>query len=86
MSATLGVSALGLATEPVQQTLALGQVNLLLMLLVVADLLTAGALTPEGRTRWCHGTCSCPTCRSRRATSATVLILADPQFAGRLSL
>ena len=55
LGATLGVSALGLATEPVQQTLALGQVNLLLMLLVVADLLTAGALTPEGRTRWWHG-------------------------------
>src|SRR5205814_6154172 len=50
--------ALALATEPVQQTLALGQVNLLLMLLVVADLLTAGALTPggfTGRTRWWHG-------------------------------
>ena len=47
---------MALATEPVQQTLALGQVNLLLMLLVVADLLTAGALTPgEGRTRWWHG-------------------------------
>src|SRR5579859_4178747 len=30
---TLGVSALALATEPVQQTLSLGQVNLLLMLL-----------------------------------------------------
>ena len=55
LGATLGVSALGLATEPVQQTLALGQVNLLLMLLVVADLLTAGALTPEGPTRWWHG-------------------------------
>ena len=48
LGATLGVSALALATEPVQQTLALGQVNLLLMLLVVADLLTAGALTPGG--------------------------------------
>ena len=49
---------MALATEPVQQTLALGQVNLLLMLLVVADLLTAGALTPggsKGRTRWWHG-------------------------------
>ena len=55
LGATLGVSALALATEPVQQTLALGQVNLLLMLLVVADLLTGGALTPEGRTRWWHG-------------------------------
>ena len=48
LGATLGVSALALATEPVQQTLALGQVNLLLMLLVVADLLTGGALTPGG--------------------------------------
>ena len=55
LGATLGVSALALATEPVQQTLGLGQVNLLLMLLVVADLLTGGALTPEGRTRWWHG-------------------------------
>ncbi len=58
LGATLGVSALALATDPVQQTLALGQVNLLLMLLVVADLLTAGALTPggsTGRTRWWHG-------------------------------
>jgi alpha-1,2-mannosyltransferase len=55
LGATLGVSALALATEPVQQTLALGQVNLLLMLLVVADLLTAGALTPGGQTRWWHG-------------------------------
>src|SRR5437764_1211428 len=58
LGATLGVSALALATEPVQQTLALGQVNLLLMLLVVADLLTGGALTPggsKGRTRWWHG-------------------------------
>ena len=58
LGATLGVSAFALATEPVQQTLALGQVNLLLMLLVVADLLTAGALTPggfQGRTRWWHG-------------------------------
>jgi alpha-1,2-mannosyltransferase len=53
--ATLGVSALALATEPVQQTLSLGQVNLLLMLLVVADLLTGGALVPGGRTRWWHG-------------------------------
>jgi len=53
LAATLGVSALALATEPVQQTLALGQVNLLLMLLVVADLLTAGA--GAGRTRWWHG-------------------------------
>jgi Glycosyltransferase family 87 len=58
LGATLGVSALALATEPVQQTLALGQVNLLLMLLVVADLLTGGALAPggsKGRTRWWHG-------------------------------
>jgi alpha-1,2-mannosyltransferase len=55
LGATLGVSALALATEPVQQTLALGQVNLLLMLLVVADLLTVGALTPGGQTRWWHG-------------------------------
>ena len=55
LGATLGVSALALATEPVQQTLALGQVNLLLMLLVVADLLTGGALKPGGRTRWWHG-------------------------------
>jgi alpha-1,2-mannosyltransferase len=53
LGATLGVSALALATEPVQQTLALGQVNLLLMLLIVADLLTGGA--PEGKTRWWHG-------------------------------
>jgi alpha-1,2-mannosyltransferase len=53
LGATLGVSALALATEPVQQTLALGQVNLLLMLLIVADLLTGGA--PQGQTRWWHG-------------------------------
>jgi alpha-1,2-mannosyltransferase len=53
LGATLGVSALALLTEPVQQTLALGQVNLLLMLLVVADLLTASAL--NGQTRWWHG-------------------------------
>jgi alpha-1,2-mannosyltransferase len=52
---TLGVWALALATEPVQQTLSLGQVNLLLMLLVAADLLTGGALVPGGRTRWWHG-------------------------------
>ena len=49
LGVTLGVSGLALATEPVQQTLALGQVNLLLMLLVVADLL------PEGKTRWWQG-------------------------------
>lgn len=55
LGATLGVSALALATEPVQQTLSLGQVNLLLMLLIVADLLTGGALDPGGRTRWWHG-------------------------------
>jgi alpha-1,2-mannosyltransferase len=55
VAGTLGVSALALATEPVQQTLSLGQVNLLLMLLVAADLLTGGALVPGGRTRWWHG-------------------------------
>ena len=58
LGATFGISALALATEPVQQTLSLGQVNLLLMLLVVADLLTGGAQTPggsSGRTRWWHG-------------------------------
>jgi alpha-1,2-mannosyltransferase len=53
LGATLGVSALALLTEPVQQTLALGQVNLLLMLLVIVDLLTASAL--RGQTRWWHG-------------------------------
>jgi alpha-1,2-mannosyltransferase len=52
VGATLGTSALALLTEPVQQTLALGQVNLLLMLLIAADLLTVG---PGGRTRWWHG-------------------------------
>jgi alpha-1,2-mannosyltransferase len=46
--ATLLVTAAALATEPVQQTLALGQINLLLMLLVVLDLMTA-------RTRWWTG-------------------------------
>src|SRR5208282_1646795 len=51
LGATLGVSALALLTEPVQQTLSLGQVNLLLMLLVCVDLLTGGALTPGGPTR-----------------------------------
>ena len=51
LGATLGVSALALATAPVQQTLALGQVNLLLMLLIVADLL----VVPDGPTRWWHG-------------------------------
>jgi alpha-1,2-mannosyltransferase len=49
LAATLGVSALALATEPVQETLVLGQVNLLLMLLVVADLL------PPGAGRWWRG-------------------------------
>ena len=56
LGATLGVTALALLTEPVQQTLALGQVNLLLMLLIVADLLTAGALAGSGeRSRWWYG-------------------------------
>jgi alpha-1,2-mannosyltransferase len=55
LGATFGVSALALLTEPVQQTLALGQVNLLLMLLIVADLLTGGAAVYGGRTRWWHG-------------------------------
>src|SRR5271166_27223 len=49
LGATFGVSALALLTEPVQQTLSLGQVNLLLMLLVTADLLLGD------RTRWWHG-------------------------------
>jgi alpha-1,2-mannosyltransferase len=53
LGATLGISALALATEPVQQTLALGQINLLLMLLVVGDLLNPDALA--GRTRWWQG-------------------------------
>ena len=57
LGATLGVTGLALLTEPVQQTLALGQVNLLLMLLIVADLLTPDALAGSegGRTRWWHG-------------------------------
>jgi len=56
LAATLGVSALALATEPVQQTLGLGQVNLLLMLLIVVDLLTGGAADgSRGRTQWWHG-------------------------------
>ena len=55
LGATLGVSALALLTEPVQQTLSLGQVNLLLMLLVSVDLLTGGALAPGGPTRWWQG-------------------------------
>jgi alpha-1,2-mannosyltransferase len=53
LAATLGTCALALVTEPVQETLGLGQVNLLLMLLIVADLLTTGPLS--GRTRWWHG-------------------------------
>jgi alpha-1,2-mannosyltransferase len=56
LGVTLGVTGLALLTEPVQQTLALGQVNLLLMLLIVADLLTAGALAGSaGRSRWWYG-------------------------------
>jgi len=55
LGATAGISALALLTEPVQQTLGLGQVNLLLMLLITADLLTGGTLAPGGRTRWWHG-------------------------------
>jgi alpha-1,2-mannosyltransferase len=51
LGATLGISALALATEPVQQTLSLGQVNLLLMLLVVADLLAVR----DTRPRWWQG-------------------------------
>lgn len=50
LGAALGASALALLTEPVQQALGLGQVDLLLMLLIIADLLTPGALS--GRT---HG-------------------------------
>ncbi|MBV9796213.1 MAG: DUF2029 domain-containing protein [Actinobacteria bacterium] len=46
--ATLLVAAAALATEPVQQTLALGQINILLMLLVVLDLMAA-------RSRWWNG-------------------------------
>jgi alpha-1,2-mannosyltransferase len=55
LGATFGVSALALLTEPVQQTLSLGQVNLLLMALITADLLTGAALVPGARTRWWHG-------------------------------
>jgi alpha-1,2-mannosyltransferase len=55
LGATFGVCALALLTEPVQQTLSLGQVNLLLMLLVAVDLLTGTALVPGARTRWWHG-------------------------------
>ena len=51
LGATLGISALALATEPVQQTISLGQVNLLLMLLVVADLLAVR----DTRSRWWQG-------------------------------
>ena len=46
--ATLLVAAAALGTEPVQQTLALGQINILLMLLVVLDLMAA-------RNRWWNG-------------------------------
>ena len=53
LGATFGVAALALLLEPVQQTLSLGQVNLLLMLLVAADLLTASKLSSQ--TRWWHG-------------------------------
>src|SRR5580698_548350 len=55
LGATFGVSALALLTEPVQQTLSLGQVNLLLMALITADLLTGAALVPGASTRWWHG-------------------------------
>jgi alpha-1,2-mannosyltransferase len=48
LGATLLVAAAGLALEPAQQTLALGQINLLLMLLVVLDLMAP-------RTRWWNG-------------------------------
>ena len=51
LGATLGICALSLATEPVQQTISLGQVNLLLMLLVVADLLAVR----DTRSRWWQG-------------------------------
>jgi alpha-1,2-mannosyltransferase len=46
--ATLLVAAAALGTEPVQQTLALGQINVLLMLLVVLDLMAV-------RNRWWNG-------------------------------
>ena len=46
--ATLLVAAAALCTEPVQQTLAVGQINILLMLLVVLDLMAA-------RNRWWNG-------------------------------
>src|SRR5580658_10356362 len=51
LGAAFGVSALALLTEPVQQTLSLGQVNLLLMALITADLLTGAALVPSASTR-----------------------------------
>jgi len=51
LGATLGISALALAIEPVQQTLSLGQVNLLLMLLIVVDLLAVR----DTRPRWWQG-------------------------------
>ena len=38
LGATLGLGAVALWLEPVRQTLSFGQVNLLLMLLIVADL------------------------------------------------
>jgi len=47
--ATLLVTAVALLTEPVQQNLALGQINLLLMLLVTVDLLLPGR-------HWWNGT------------------------------
>ncbi|HEX4253664.1 MAG TPA: glycosyltransferase 87 family protein [Streptosporangiaceae bacterium] len=46
--ATLLVAAAALVTEPIQQNLALGQINLLLMLLVVVDL-------TRPRPRWWNG-------------------------------
>ena len=55
LGATLGTSALALLTEPVQQTLALGQVNLLLMLLIVADLLTGDPRAGGNGMRWWQG-------------------------------
>ncbi len=57
LAATLGVSALALATEPVQETLVLGQVNLLLMLLVVVDLLAGDGPPAQAASarRWWHG-------------------------------
>ena len=59
LGVTLFVSALAILTEPVAETLTLGQVNLLLMLLVVVDLVSpsvlAGAKGSKGRRRWWHG-------------------------------